>query len=363
MALQTPLAITADDLTGACDAGVKFQQNRLPAIVWLFPVDEALIQQYPSRVKSFCLDSRRRQLPEVLNRLEQVLRLLEEWRLPLLFHKIDSTLRGHVRAEVEFITHACKPDLIVFCNAVPEQGRIVTGGKAWLIKNGGQRQLLGDLQDLFSGLQNIWIVDAMTPAELRVAVTEAFERASRPLFVGASGLASALAAYLAEQAGCEVSEWESWSPRVNGPVLFVIGSSNPLTRRQLDYLLECRQVLPLAAGAPELETIREDKSYLLEWSFQSASAELRLTLEHFFSRARPAVLVLSGGDTAQSVLEIAQARGIQLLGEVEPGIPYGIVISGWIDGQLVVTKAGGFGQLDSLVRVHDFARCYRTADS
>ena len=60
-------------------------------------------------------------------------------------------------------------------------------------------------------------------------------------------------------------------------------------------------------------------------------------------------LVLTGGETALGVARRLGAVGIRLEGEVEPGIPEGDLIGP--SPYRVVTKAGGFGEPDTLVRV------------
>jgi uncharacterized protein YgbK (DUF1537 family) len=61
---------------------------------------------------------------------------------------------------------------------------------------------------------------------------------------------------------------------------------------------------------------------------------------------RASTLVLTGGDTARSVLDLLGVQQLQVLGELEPGICLSR------DGaRFVVTKAGGFGDSQSLVRV------------
>ena len=60
-------------------------------------------------------------------------------------------------------------------------------------------------------------------------------------------------------------------------------------------------------------------------------------------------LVLTGGETAVGVARRLGAAGIRLEGEVEPGIPAGSLLGP--APYPVVTKAGGFGEPDTLVRV------------
>lgn len=61
-------------------------------------------------------------------------------------------------------------------------------------------------------------------------------------------------------------------------------------------------------------------------------------------------LVLTGGDCAVSVCRELGAWGIKIIEEVEPYIPAGLLLGGPFDSLPVVTKAGGFGTDESLVR-------------
>ena len=62
-------------------------------------------------------------------------------------------------------------------------------------------------------------------------------------------------------------------------------------------------------------------------------------------------LVLTGGHTAQLVCSAAGARGIELRSQVLPGLAEGRLIGGQLQGLSVVTKAGGFGDVDALLKV------------
>ena len=67
---------------------------------------------------------------------------------------------------------------------------------------------------------------------------------------------------------------------------------------------------------------------------------------------RPAGLFLSGGDTAQAVLERLKARSIRLECEVLSGQVLGSIVGGRMNGLAVVTKAGAFGPPDALLKLH-----------
>jgi uncharacterized protein YgbK (DUF1537 family) len=61
-------------------------------------------------------------------------------------------------------------------------------------------------------------------------------------------------------------------------------------------------------------------------------------------------LFVTGGDTAAAVLRRLGADGVELAGELDPGVPFGCVTGGPRDGLFIATKAGGFGEADLLWR-------------
>ncbi|MEM1508080.1 MAG: four-carbon acid sugar kinase family protein [Candidatus Bathyarchaeia archaeon] len=65
---------------------------------------------------------------------------------------------------------------------------------------------------------------------------------------------------------------------------------------------------------------------------------------------KAAGIIVVGGDTAIRVMKHIRACGVRVCGEVMPGIPYGVVLGGGFDGGLVITKAGGFGREDAILR-------------
>jgi uncharacterized protein YgbK (DUF1537 family) len=65
--------------------------------------------------------------------------------------------------------------------------------------------------------------------------------------------------------------------------------------------------------------------------------------------APPAALIATGGETAFRMLAAARASGVDLGGEWRPGLPYGTVAGGPWHGLPLVTKAGGFGDEETLL--------------
>jgi uncharacterized protein YgbK (DUF1537 family) len=69
-------------------------------------------------------------------------------------------------------------------------------------------------------------------------------------------------------------------------------------------------------------------------------------------RAQPlGGLVMTGGDTARAVCRHLGATGVELISEVEPGVPLGRLVGR--TQLLAVTKAGAFGSEQALLRAVD----------
>ena len=88
--------------------------------------------------------------------------------------------------------------------------------------------------------------------------------------------------------------------------------------------------------------------------------ELELTIRHFLGELTAAVvrkssvrsLILSGGDTALGVCSALDLHNLYILDELFPGIPVSMVDFGDLQLKLV-TKAGGFGEEDTLFEIID----------
>ncbi|MEM5593845.1 nucleotide-binding domain containing protein [Niallia circulans] len=64
-------------------------------------------------------------------------------------------------------------------------------------------------------------------------------------------------------------------------------------------------------------------------------------------------LVLTGGDTAKAVCRALGVTEMDLYMEIEPGLPFGKIRTE-MKSYWAVTKAGGFGQEDSLIKALEF---------
>ena len=204
----------------------------------------------------------------------------------------------------------------------------------------------------------------------------ALERYPQALLCGSAGLAQSLARALGSGLPAAFPTRHPAGAPPSGHLLFVCGSASERLRLQVDEL----------AGQANVSVETLDPACLMQSSssacranaIQRAAARLAagdvvmnmtppapdlspvdpLALISGFADAvgsvmetvRPAGLFLSGGDTAQAVLERLNTRAIRLECEVLSGLVVGSIVGGRMDGLAVVTKAGAFGPPDALLK-------------
>ena len=83
---------------------------------------------------------------------------------------------------------------------------------------------------------------------------------------------------------------------------------------------------------------------------------LGMAVDAVSSRFRLSGLVLIGGDSSAKVADAIGAEGIQIEAEIFSGIPFSTINGGKHEGMRVVTKAGGFGDEQTLVDVINYLK-------
>jgi len=297
--------LIADDLTGACDAGVAFPGA---AVVLQDPPPAAEVLVYSTDSRADGAELAAAKVAALCAKLPAA---------AILYKKIDSMLRGNVAAEVFAVPR--RP--IVVCPAFPEQGRTVVNGRA---EPAGV-----DLRSLFGSHPEVEIADAATSADLHRIARDALARSPVPLLAGSAGLARELSLILGFQRPAP--------PLLHGgarPILCV-GSDHQVTLAQVDYLRAngtrpCH-IISINPRLPDPKALQH--------------------LINLVSGSRDGGLFLTGGDTACMVFAALGVRAIRLSHEILPGVPAGRMEGGAANGVAVVTKSGGFGGPDTLVRI------------
>ena len=328
------LAIIADDLTGALDAAAPFAMRGIRTVVALTPSDLPAALATGARVIGVSTDSREAAPEAATKAVRLAVSLLPAGTA--LFKKVDSRLKGNIEAELDAIEH--ERSLVV--PAIPEFGRITRKGQ---ITGFG----LSDPVDIAARLgrhaATAIVPDVEAAADLDPALAQPHD-----LAVGARGLADAIARKMAPAALAP-------DVTISAPAAYcVIGSTDPITLAQLVHLRRMvaglvdikapNGVAPQADGFAAVRLIQAVPG-TTQATGQSVATELGASLQRL-SPPPGALLVISGGATAQTVLQMLGVETLEVLGEIQPGLP---VARG--GGLTVVTKSGGFGGEDSLSRL------------
>lgn len=247
-------------------------------------------------------------------------------RAGIVFKKIDSTLRGHVVAELAAARAALGARrAVIFAPAFPAQARIVRNGRVCV--NG--KALRGGICETLAA-SGIEVLDAGTDADLDAIARRGLAMRPRPLFVGSAGLARALARTLLKHRPPRAAI----EPR---PIVTVVGSASPVSARQ------ARRLSRSGPAQSDHLLLQIESSGVPNTTDRTLARRLGRLVARLAPRAH---YVLTGGETARAVLCALGVSEFRLLGEVEPGVPFGITPT----GALVCTKAGAFGSDDTLAR-------------
>lgn len=331
------LAILADDLTGALDTAAPFAARGMHAQVALtIDAIEEAVREGPD-VVSINLASR-----ELTADAARCLTAAALAALPAgarLFKKVDSRLKGHIAAELDALPFRAA----LAAPAIPDFGRVVKAGH---VHGFGVDAPICLAEALGRHATRATIPDISDQDEMRAWLARS-EEAGVDLLIGARGLAEALAERLSRRASGSTVEI------AEGPALFVIGSRDPITLAQVDALKAAFDPHYLPAPNGRLAEAIVDGSAItlvqaVPGTEAATSQEVSDALAHsvFSGLARASTLLLSGGETAQAVLEKMQIRRFRLLGECLPGL--GLAHA---QGHCIIAKSGGFGQPDALSRI------------
>jgi len=227
------------------------------------------------------------------------------------------------------------------------------------------------------------VCDAATDAHLAAIATAVRSAGIAVLWVGSAGLMRPLAAAVGPTERPALPK----PVAAAGPLLMVVGSATAVSCAQFEALVADPDVVGLRVDAAELQAAagaqhgiaaeldaaigrgRDTALIIAPGSTPPSRLDqgLAAVLADIVAPrlARCAGLVVTGGETARHLLARAGLAGIRIAGEVEVGVPWGWGLgrlgSGAIQppegaggsggrGLAIVTKAGAFGDVRTLVR-------------
>lgn len=387
IATDMRIFIVADDLTGALDVAGPFAQRGFETSV-VVDADQSWTQDV-AHARVVCINADSRHLPaaQAAARVAEILRQVDT-RAQVLLKKIDSTLRGQVVAETLAMMRATGRGTAIVAPAFPAQGRTVRGGVVHV--NGVPLADTAFAHDALSppptlplhtafaqadsavvarsvavieedfplnGPERVMVLDTQIDDDLAAAVRDARAALDRVLWVGAAGIARALAAYC--QSGTVAPRV---LPRTSGRILLIAGSRAQATGEQISRLREVGDVEILEAPNGEVDSVKAQasKAPVLvvratpgpagEGDADAVARALGRTADTLLRRGDIDFVIATGGDTARAILAAAGTGVVSVMGDLLPGIPYSRLRHGHRDIWLI-TKAGGFGSPDTFARL------------
>ena len=377
------LAIIADDLTGAMDSSGYLASQGLSASVALdlasFPDADVVAVSTESRGDQPAVASEKARLAARAVSPRTV------------YKKIDSTLRGNIGAELDAVMDELGHEKAIVAPAFPSAGRTTVEGT--LLMDGvpvtatafandptnpvtephlptlletSMKLAVGHvgLETIDTGSEGIahhlrgrsemvLVCDATQQDHLR-AIAQASIAEERWLLCGSGGLARELGTLLTEESIHHVAESGA---RRKGPAVLVVGSTHPTSAAQLSEVRSEKGIPMLRPGIESLDPVVQGNGSFAITSVldpyvpgtEATVAEALVDTAAVAVRGGPAGLLLCGGEIAAQVCRRLGVRAIRLVGEIEAGVPAGVIIGGDADGVRVVTKAGGFGSRAAMV--------------
>ncbi len=385
------IGIVADDLTGAADAAAPFAKRGLQAGVGIALPGKPTFRM--EACDALAYDTETREMPpensvKITRLTRAATRRFLEFGPVLLYKKIDSTLRGHLRLELDAMRRELPGRLAVVCPAFPANGRTVVRGVLhihgvpWTETDfAPSRSLDSDMPTVraaFAGAQDIavaemgldtlrqWVqaaealwqrmmaqgihtvfCDAVTQADLEILAQAILRQPQRYLPVGSAGFSAALAAWLPDPPSPAAPATEKAEDVfATGRVLVAVGSRHPISRRQAMYLAERAGILPVLLH--KLTEAEEAAAQIrAQWEagqrvvllitpasdvpngsalFQAAALSLHKQCARHGKKPVEA-LITTGGETAIQFCHAFGGMGLYISGETQPGVVRGYLHS------------------------------------
>jgi len=408
------IGIVADDLTGAADSVAPFAQEGYAAGVCLWGKEVAELR-WDALAMSTGLRDMHHEKPTLVASIARKITRRMIARAPQIYYKkIDSTLRGHLRTELDGMLRELPGRIALVCSASPANGRTVENGVVFV---GGiplaQSEFMTGVEDagrfasvrtafeyvedptaaeiglttvragtdfleaeldhqIGTGVRTFFF-DAVTPEDLRTLAQIVLRRPEYYLPVGSAGWTRAIAESLPAVETPELPPWDN-ELFVQGRILVLIGSMHPMSRRQARRLIgkpgvkhtvlrESDADMEFLAAVLNTRERPTDEKLLVVMTSEETRPDghaYSFTAPFYWLEAEEANgsivvpfdgYVITGGETAGQVFSVMRSTHLQVFGESEPGIVRALLHQQpGLASVPVILKAGGFGDEGTLAR-------------
>lgn len=412
------IVIIADDLTGACDTGIKFRRLGLKTKVLVNPNSSQILNTDPVPVVSINTDTRSASAEEAAATVEGLVRQLRQQGDHFYYKKVDSVLRGNINSELDAMFRALDPEFALIAPAFPATGRWLKDGILRIGNKDNPELEIDALAHLASGSRKCGLIELTTVRQGAEAVIQKVESLCREgctllladtwcewdlqtlaevvlsfgdrcLCAGSAGLASHLADRLTENMP-QAAE-NAVGTGQEGALVVVVGSRHPATVEQVQilkeavafdtYLLDVSGIHPdnlmeRVDAVFQEKTPENSKNILLTTQFiynssdkcrhllrknaynQSILDGISLSVERLAQKTPIRGMIATGGDIASEILGRLKLEQIDLITEPIAGIVTGRAADRDGNGFLLATKSGGFGDANALLELYRYLQNY-----
>ena len=257
------VAIIADDLTGACDTAIQLKHSQRDVRVFLDPLERLPWEDMPA-VFAFYTDSRALAGAAAYERVFDTALHLKKQGVERFYKKIDSMFRGNAVQETAAMMDALHFDLAIVAAAAPLNDRHIIDGMVVSRRMGKTvpaAELFAKNTDKRSALIPLSLI-RKGPVALEATIREEHENGAEILFMDAETLqdlsmityacgkleknflpvgTSGWFRFLSEHWGFSDFTHTEESPNIHlrdSPVLYVVGTVNPITACQVNALIQ-----------------------------------------------------------------------------------------------------------------------------
>lgn len=393
--------VMADDFTGANDTGVLLKTKGLNAISFLRSDD---VKNFHSDEDVFCIntDTRDKEKQYSYNLIKSITHEFKD-QVKVISKRIDSTLRGNAGSEIDGVLDELgKEYKAVVVASYPSSGRICIGG--YVLVNGvplektnvskdiktpvkssnvidiiksqssksvghiylekvlkGSNFLSREIQD---NSNEIIVIDAVTDEDIKI-IADACVLSQQKIVCIDPGPFTAYFSLNLLKSGKE-DFYRS---------LMVIGSTTDLTRRQIEYFKEHKNILIYNVDVSNLiddfeyelqealsyfkQNYKKYKYLCISTSLEKdeirdkASMSISYIISDRLNKLAKNILnvkdfninlaYLTGGDISQGFLKNINSIGVEIIDEIIPLAVYGKAVGGEFDGLNIITKGGLIG--------------------
>lgn len=390
-------AVIADDLTGALDTALQFRKAGLQTMVSTRP------GIWPSHgsVVALSTESRHDSAANAAAGVTAAFHTLPCGRSARIYKKTDSLLRGNIGAELRALRDAAGSEPLVFAPAYPTGGRTTVDGVHLLegvpvadadpgrdpvtkvleshipsllrdsaglkaeqvpleIVRGDQDGLVDALTRTRRTSVDVLVPDVETDGDLRAIASALRSSAAGRISAGSAGLAE----YLARPYQASIKSADLGRSVF---VAAVVGTPSAHTKVQVERALGTgfARRMRIRSGADIEAAIREtrfnrrsERLIIFDTTIEGTAPPPEERRRHLrcvgelcraiADAADQPGLILTGGDTARAALDALEVDAIEVLGEIEWGVPGGHALRGTRRVASVVTKGGTMGGPDAL---------------